>query len=335
MSMQQAQRREELGERIAAISRWGFIQPYVCRVLPEAPGPSRAPDNFQALVVQNDGTGPATVEYRLADSTRLFAKLYADESGAHAYEVLHNLWCGGFDRRQCYQVPEPLCFVAEYQLLLMREARGETLASYLSQDGGKAVTGVREAARWLLQLHSSPLRVGKVDQPWYMFLKLSDRLAKAASSHPQELKNLTAMLVRLGELAERREQGEVVQAHGQFRPIHVFLSGETVTVIDVDRSVPADPAKDLAEFVHRLRSTILRGSGSMRRTNLLTRTFLDEYAAREPSRLSTLSFYQGFHILVSLCRHLKQLRADDPAWGPTMDFYVGEFETAMSGEFDG
>ena len=63
-------------------------------------------------------------------------------------------------------------------------------------------------------VHSSPIRVGKVDQPWYMFLKLSDRLAKAAGLTPR-LKNLTAMVVRLGEFAERRE-GEVVQGHGQF-----------------------------------------------------------------------------------------------------------------------
>ena len=105
-------------------------------------------------------------------------------------------------------------------------------------------------------------------------------------------------------------------------------------MIDVDRSVPLDPAKDLAEFVHRLRSTILRGSGSMKQANLLTRTFLDEYAAQKPARLGTLSFYHGFHILVSLCRHMKQLKANDPAWGPTIDFYVGEFEAAMSGKFD-
>lgn len=332
MSMQQAMRKEVLGERIAAISRKAFIQHYVCRVMPESQGPSPDSGDFLALIIQNDGTGPATVEFKIAGSTRLFAKLYMDESGAHAYEVLHNLWHGGFDRNQGYQVPEPLCFVAEYQLLLMREACGETLASYLSQDGGKALSGVQEAARWLHQLHSSPIRVGKVDQPWYMFLKLSDRLAKAAASHPQELKNLTAMVVRLGEFVERREEGEVAQGHGQFRPIHVFLSGETTTVIDVDRSVPADPARDLAEFIHRLRSTILRDAGAMKQANLLTSAFLDEYAAHKPSRLGTLSFYWGFHILVSLCRHLKQLQADDPAWGPTMDFYTGEFEAAMSGK---
>jgi hypothetical protein len=330
MSMQQARRREVLGERIAAISRRDFLQHHVCRLFPESQNIAPDPGDFHALVIQNDGTGPATVEFKLAGSTRLFAKLYTDESGAHAYEVLHNLWHGGFDRNQAYQVPEPLGFVAEYQLLLMREARGETLASYLSQDGGKARSGVKEAARWLRQLHNSPIRVGRVDQPWYMFLKLSDRLAKAAASHPQELKNLTAMLVRLGEFAERREEGEVVQGHGQFRPIHVFLNGETATVIDVDRSVPADPARDLAEFIHRLRSTILRDAGAMEQADLLTNAFLDEYAAHKPSRLGTLPFYWGFHVLVSLCRHLKQLQADDPAWGPTMDFYTGEFEAAMS-----
>jgi hypothetical protein len=333
MSTQQVQRREEFGERIAAVSRWDFIQQYVRRALSEASGPSPDADGFQAFTVQNDGTGPATVEYQIAGCTRLFAKLYADESGAHAYEVLSNLWHRGFDTGHRYQVPEPLSFVAEYKLLLMREARGEALASYLNRDGGEAVNGVTEAARWLLQLHRTPVRVGKADQPWYMFLKLSDRLAKATASHPQELKRLTAMLVQLGELAERREAGEVVQGHGQFRPIHVFLSAEATTVIDVDRSVPLDPARDLAEFVHRLRSTILRSSGSLPRANLLTRTFLNEYAAQEPSRLSTLPFYQGFHILVSLCRHMKQLRADDPGWRPTLDCYVGEFEAAMSARF--
>jgi hypothetical protein len=330
MSIQQAQRKETLGERIAAVSRRDFVQSYAGHLLPESRGTWLDPDAFQASVIQNDGTGPATVEFTVAGPTRLFAKLYMDDSGAHAYDVLQNLWHGGFDGNQSYQVPEPLCFVDEYQLLLMREASGETLASHLGQDG-KAARGVRQAARWLRQLHSSPVRVGKVDQPWYMFLKLSDRLAKAAASHPQELKRLTAMLVQLGELAERREAGEVVQGHGQFRPIHVFLCGETVTVIDVDRSAPSDPAKDLAEFVHRLRTTLWRNSGSMAHANRLTDAFLGEYAAQQPARLGTFSFYRGFHVLVSLCRHMKQLQADDPAWPPVIDFYVGEFEEAMSG----
>ena len=54
-------------------------------------------------------------------------------------------------------------------------------------------------------------------------------------------------------------------------------------MIDVDRSVPADPARDLAEFIHRLRSTILRDAGAMKQADLLTSAFLDEYAAHKPS----------------------------------------------------
>ena len=96
MSMQQVQRREAFAERIEAISRWGFIQQYICPVWSESSEASPAPDNCHVAVIQNDGTGPATVEYRMADGTRLFAKLYADESGVHAYEVLRNLWAWGF-----------------------------------------------------------------------------------------------------------------------------------------------------------------------------------------------------------------------------------------------
>src|SRR5690606_8657210 len=111
MSIQQAQRKKEFAERIAEISQPGFIRQHVCAGLAESSGAAPDPDSIQVCVVQNDGTGPATVEYRMADSTRVFAKLYADESGVHAHEVLHSLWHEGFDRGQRYQVPEPLGFV--------------------------------------------------------------------------------------------------------------------------------------------------------------------------------------------------------------------------------
>ena len=321
--------KEELEQRIAAISRYEFVHQVVSPALPEYREMAIRPDDVTVCTVQNDGTGPASVAYRIRGSTTLFAKLYPDESGSHAYNVLRHLWHGGFHREQRYQVPEPVCFVAEYKLLLMREAQGACLDTYLNQDRVRALEGVKEAASWLRRLHSSPIRVGRAEQPWYIFLKLSDRLSKAAATHPQELKQLTALLDRLGVLAACRQDGQIVQVHGQFRPIHVFLSGETVSVIDLDRSCPAEPAKDVAEFIHRLRSTVFRASGARHHANALTQAFLDAYAARLPN----LPFYQGFHIVVSLCRHLKKLQADDPQWEPTINFYMGELEDAISGSF--
>ena len=60
MSMQQSQRRQALGERIAAISRRSFIEQCICRVLAQSSGTSPEPDNCHVTVIQNDGTGAAT-----------------------------------------------------------------------------------------------------------------------------------------------------------------------------------------------------------------------------------------------------------------------------------
>jgi hypothetical protein len=328
MKRSRAEIRDELGRRIARISGEDFIRRYV--LLPEHRAAGLGPADAKVSIVQNDGTGAATVEYAVGGSARLFAKLYPDGSGPHAYQVLRALWRAGFNREHRYRVPEPLGFVAELNLLLMRGAPGESVADALGSDGDRVVRAVREAARWLLALHASPVRVGRLDQPWYLFRKLSDRLAKAAAAHPQELKRLTVMVDHLQAVAERRRPVEPVQAHGQFRPIHAFLSGETVTVIDLDRSQPSDPARDLAEFVHRLRSTLARDGGARPVADALTRAFLEEYARERPGGLSSLPFYHGAHVVASCCRHLRRVRPEEPEWPRTLQFYTDEFADAVS-----
>jgi hypothetical protein len=331
MKRSRAEVRDELGRRIAAVSAGTFISRYV--LLPEHRAAGLGPADVKVSIVQNDGTGAATVEYAVGGSARLFAKLYPDPVGPHAFEVLRALWQAGFNHEHRYRVPEPLGFVAEFNVLLMRAAPGENVAATLGANGERAVGAVREAARWLLALHASPVRVGRLDQPWYLFRKLADRLAKAAASRPQELKRLTVMVDHLEVAAERRGHVEPVQAHGQFRPIHTFLSGGTVTVIDLDRSQPSDPARDLGEFVHRLRSTVGRDGSTTAVADALTGAFLDEYARERPGGLSSLPFYHGAHIVASVCRHLKRLQPDDPEWPTTMAFYAQEFADAVSGRW--
>ena len=329
MPLARARLKDEFGGRIAVLGENDFVRQHVCSSLPGHLSAAPTDDGIQAFTVQNDGTGPATVEYRSDGTTALFAKLYADETGAHAYGVLRSLWEHGFGRGRPYQVPEPLGFVRELNLLLMRPARGACLASWLADDD-RAMSGVRAAARWLRELHGSLVRIGTPEQPWYHFFKLADRFSKAAALHPLELRRLTTLLVQLEGLARPISELDAVQTHGQFRPIHVFLDGETTTVIDLDRSAPGGPAKDLAEFIHRLRSSVLRAGGSRQRADALSRAFLAEYATRSGARLDNLPFYRGFHVLVSLCRHMKRLSADSPEWGSTLDLYEREFENVVS-----
>lgn len=330
MSEERARIKRELGEKITEIGTPDFVRRYLCRFLPECRNESVRPEDFELITMQNDGTGAATVEFRVGGSGGLFGKLYPDDSGIHAYEVLTALWENGFDHSHRYQVPEPLCFITEYNLLLVRKAPGECLDAWLAQGGDAATAGVKEAARWLLRLHGSPLRIGHSDHLWYMFRKLSERLTVAAVSCPGETERLVEMLFRLSEVGDRPGPLEEVQVHGQFRPIHVFLGDDAVCVIDLDRSQPSEPAQDLGEFVHRLRTTLYRRHGTLEQADALTDAFLGEYGANRPSTLGRVSLYRGFHVMASLCRHMKKHREGDPQWMATMNFYVHEFDDAFS-----
>jgi hypothetical protein len=324
--------RDELARRIEQVSHPEFIERYVVSSLPESGNRSFSAQGCQVSIVQNDGTGAATIQYDLDDTTRVFAKLYASDGtgaahGAHSFEVLSALWndgCGGDSR---YRVSEPLGFYPEFNMLLIRGAEGTLVASADSDE--ELAQGSREAARWIAQMHTSAVRVGETRYPWEVYHKLMHRLAKAAANNPEKVDDLIEMADRFEELA-RNVKLHFVQAHGQYRHIHVFVGDETVTVIDLDRSRPSDPAQDLGEYIHRMRTKRFKATGGQSRAEEATTAFLEEYGAKLPENLINLPYYWGYHNLVSLWRYMKSATSQDPKWNEMIEFYESEFERAAS-----
>jgi Phosphotransferase enzyme family len=323
----QAQSRNMLAERVRELSHPENLRRYIYGSLPEYGGKSVEPERCRLSVVQNDGTGAATVECITEDSIRVFAKIYPDASGQHSHRVLSTLWSDGFGPSSRFRVSEPLAFYPELNMLVTRGAEGLPVAS--AQSEAEMAEGAREAARWLASLHTSELRLGAVAYPWEVFHKLTRRLAKAAAQHPKLVDEMIAMLDRFEQIAARF-QLRLVQTHGQFRHIHVFLA-DAVTVIDLDRSRPADPGKDLGEFLHRMRTHRFKETGGASRAEEATSAFLDEYASRLPENLDNLPFYWCYHTLVSLWRFAKSHTPDDPLWPRMNEFYLSEFELAAGG----
>ena len=221
--------------------------------------------DWQTRVVQLDGTGAATIEIGLGGQQRVFAKLYPDESGSLIYEKLKTLRTCGFGPGERYQAVEPLDFIPEYGMLLTKGAEGLPVSAHIGVDEGAVLAGAREAAIWLAKLHNTPLRIGPpralLDSG--ELLPLARRLAKTLCRRPQFLGLALEMIQALEDLAGDTVEGLLVQSHGQYRPIHVFIGDSTVTVIDLDRSRPCDPARDTAEFLHRLRMTTFWHTGSV------------------------------------------------------------------------
>ena len=91
----------------------------------------------------------------------------------------------------------------------------------------------------------------------------------------------------------------------------------SVSADDFVRSVPGDPARDVAEFiVHARRRAILEGDP---RATAFEPAFLDGYLAHAPAEhLVNLGFYAG-------CAVLSSLVSDAPANEDWLDFHVQEF----------
>lgn len=329
---QQTAARQELARRIEEVSRPEFIKRHVYGSVGELRGNGLSPDDCAISIVQNDGTGAATIVYELNEGPSVYAKLYASDGtgaahGAHSYEVLSALWADGCGASSRYRVSEPLAFLPDYNALLIRGAEGRLVAD--AQTDTELAEGSREAARWLVRMHSSQVRVGEARYPWEVYHKLMHRLAKASANNPEMVDELIEMSDRFEELANKVTI-RFVQAHGQFRHIHVFVSDECVTVIDLDRSRPSDPAKDLGEYIHRMRTKKYKATKGASRADEATHAFIEEYSEYLPDNLVNLPYYWGYHTLVSLWRYMKSDTPESPDWSRMLAFYLSEFENATS-----
>ncbi|MDP8927655.1 MAG: aminoglycoside phosphotransferase family protein [Actinomycetota bacterium] len=287
---------------------------------------------YTLRVVDTADPTKVTAECRLDGGATLFVKVYAgEEDDAHCHAVMCALWDAGFGDGAAHRIAEPLVHLAEQRIVVMRGAPGATLYDELR--AGRGDRGVRQAARWLAALHMSAVRLGEPWPIWRNFARLARRLNRAAAAYPERAARLDRMLLRLIAAAEQAQNPpRLVQTHGQFRDVHVYLDGETATVIDLDRSRPADPARDVDEFLHRLRWKTFKHSATY--PDGLTAAFLHEYVSHVPAdQLSNLPFYAAAHALSSLARFLRKREPGDEAWERVVAFHEGEFEAALARRF--
>lgn len=332
----------ELGRRVAAASETEFLEARF-RPLVEAAngGPSGNGNGHQAdwgvRVIQLDSTGAATVEVRRSGGRAVFAKFFPPGTEGRAiHDKLVRLRDeGGFGAGAPYQVVEPLAWMGELDLLVCAEALGPSVADVLGGDDPAArLAAVREAATWLGRLHSTPLRIGK---PHSMLvsteiLSLTRRLAKVAADQPERVPPALRMITQLEALALDTVDGLAVQSHGQYRPIHVFLGGGATTVIDLDRSRPSDPARDTAEFLHRLRRQLTGDGRSSEEVEAATDAFLDAYRAAVPDAaawLANLRFHWARFVFHSMNRKLK--KGDSPEDDRAVETYRADFAALVEG----
>ena len=306
-----------------------FVRPYLT---PDAP-----PDaEWRTKVIQLDGSGAATVEVWLDEQPPVFAKAFPFEDGPDVYAKLQLFRVNGFGAGERYQTVEPLAWEDQQQVMLCRAAPGRAVSELMSGPVEALSEGTAEAGRWLGRFHTSRMRVGRPQSLLVTgeLTSLAKRLAKTTSEQPAYLPVALEMLAALDDLTYSTVDGLLAQSHGQYRPIHVFTSPEAVTVIDLDRSAPADPARDVAEFLHHLRNSRYLATGDMHRADAPCASFLAGYreiAGEEP--LANLRFHWARYVFHSLSRQVKSgdIRPQALRDDPTYLRYRSEFDRIVDG----
>lgn len=327
------EKKDLLMRRASLFTTEDFIERRVVSLLPEVGGKFRR-GAWLSEIVRAKGTGRLTLRYQFEGGHTVYAKVYTDELGQYSFRSLSELWKDGFGHFSEFHVPEPLGFYGDENFLVMREVQGEPLAKMLSGTVDEITPAIRAAARWLVRLHASHIPSAIEESPCerIKIFKLSDMLAKASASYPEQAQLLLDLLQRVRRVAPTEPVLSLVPTHGQYTPANVFLNGAEVTVIDLDRICLSDPAKDVAMFVHRLRNILYKHSGDTERAEVLAAAFVSEYKSGAPSNLTHLPYYTALFSLKGFAKIAKDLSPLDPARQPLEDFYLKEFARYLDDE---
>jgi hypothetical protein len=283
---------------------------------------------FTLTVHRRRGDGRMVAEYDFRGSMRVFAKLYPHApQGARVHQIHNRLWSEGFGVPSRNRVPEPLAYLEDYGVLLLRSAPGGRLAGTEARDWRAFEEGVAKASRWLAALHASSVSVGPRETVAHGVFRLARRAAKATAARPELATSFREALTEL----ERRcsmaaGSGLHAQTHGRFHPGHVFVAQECVTALDLDRAAQTDPAKDVAEFLHRLRSMAARTGVVDDRLEAACTRFLAEYVSDTPVAPSGLAYYWSYSVLWTLLGLTFKDRPARPGWKERMEFFQAEFD---------
>jgi hypothetical protein len=229
--------REALAKKAVELTTPEFIE---TRILPLIHVRSNGHGcNYRSEIVQNNGTGRLTLRYEFGPENVFFAKLYCDDLGPRCYDINSALWEAGFNTTGPYRVPQPLGFLTDHNLLLMRGVHGTPLgAAFTGHAAVDLVDGSREAAKWLAALHRCPVTTDTPDSDWdsLKLFRMASRLIKAIAARPEKLDVVRGLMEVLEKrITQLRAKRRFVFTHGRYHHDHVFLSTGATAVIDLDR----------------------------------------------------------------------------------------------------
>jgi tRNA A-37 threonylcarbamoyl transferase component Bud32 len=213
------------------------------------------------------------------DEKRFYAKVYNREKrGKQTYQLLQKLWDKATTEDAGLTVGMPIAYLSDLQTLLQEESPGTNLRRILHQEE-EAIPAVRKVARALATLHLLDLTMPRQRSLQDEVAKVKRAGESLKSTCPHRRAEIDEMLVTV---IAGLEEVPLAPIHGDLKPGHILLDGDSVGLIDFDNAVGADPVMDIAQLLFDFDKMTQRSSLPHTNSQALAQAFADEYFSHVP-----------------------------------------------------
>jgi hypothetical protein len=260
------------------------------------------------------------------EERRFYAKIHrSEESGEQTYEVLQALWDRVSAGDASFTVGRPIAYLSGLRTLVQEEAPGTSLKNKLFREENVAPE-LRKAARALAGLHLDRVTVPRRHHLWEEVRDLEEvgkLLLQACPRLKPEIKEI------VGTVVASLEEGPLAPTHRDLGPRDILISGDRLSLIDLDSFSEADPLLDVARVLAGLSAMPLRHGLPHERARIAARAFAEEYFIHVPEAWRTRL---SLHLATAFLKGAAGLlRGQQPDWPDKVEDLVMKARDSLVG----
>ncbi len=222
----------------------------------------------------------------------IFGKTYYNEEGAQTDLVMRQLWDSEARRSGRLGLARPLWYDTRLKTLWQEGIQGTTLEHH-SIETPAGITLLKKAAHTVATFHTTPLS----NIPSTPVLELLDKLEAVGSilmqCRPSCRPTLAPLRDRLRAQAKTISLGPTATLHGDLHMKNLFLTHDSITLIDLDNVCQGHPGQDIGSFIAGLLTTALAKQMPLSQLAGPLQAFLQHYNQQTPWKLDhpTLAWF--------------------------------------------